>query len=133
MNKTKTNLEKFPACKLPLYVGSELFFTPDNSFNDNIFKNFITENLELLQKDYGAFIVERQAMTERKSVNDIIWHRTWNHLEGNQLDLPQWISYPDILHVIPIPENDIPIQENDLPNYLPQDNPISEELLRGLD
>jgi hypothetical protein len=74
-----------------------------------------------------ALIAEKQNIEQRKSVNDIFWYRTWNHPEGKKLDLPHWISYADILHVVPIPGNDMPLQDKETPEYLPSENPITKK------
>lgn len=70
--------------------------------------------------EQDAMIAERQAMDERKSVNEIFWYKTWNHPEGKKLDVPQWISYADVLHVVPIPGNDVPLARKELPEHLPE-------------
>ena len=82
------------------------------------------------KREQDAIIAEIQAMDERKSVNDVFWYRTWNHPKGKKLDLPQWISYSEILNTVPIPGNEIPLQEKDLPEHLPEDHPITQRLLK---
>ncbi len=72
-----------------------------------------------------AMIAEIQAMEQRKSVNEIFWYKTWNHPEGKKLDLPQWISYSDILEVLPIQGNKIRRTDNPLPENMPHDHPIT--------
>lgn len=76
-----------------------------------------------------AMIAERQAMDNRKSVNDLFWYRTWNHPQGKKLDLPHWISFADILNVLPIEGNDVTMREKDLPDFLPEDHPVTAEMM----
>jgi hypothetical protein len=80
--------------------------------------------------EQDAFIAERQAMEQRKSVNDIFWYRTWNHPEGKKLDIPQWISYAETLNVLDIPGNRVPMKEEPLPEHLPPEHPVTAELKR---
>ncbi len=80
--------------------------------------------------EQDAMIAERQAMEQRKSVNDVFWYRTWNHPEGKKLDLPHWISYADMLHTIPIFGNEVPYREEPLPENLPPHHTITERFLR---
>jgi hypothetical protein len=82
------------------------------------------------KKEQDAFIAERQAMDERKSVNEIFWYKTWNHPEGKRLEIPQWISYAHVLNVVPIPGNDIPLAEKQLPEHMPGGHPYSLEFMR---
>ncbi|MBN1637073.1 MAG: hypothetical protein JW920_11190 [Deltaproteobacteria bacterium] len=79
--------------------------------------------------EQDAFIAEKQAMEQRKSVNDIFWYRTWNHPEGKRLNINHWISFYDVLHVLPIPGNDVALEEKPLPEYLPEDHPITAEMM----
>ncbi len=81
--------------------------------------------------EQDALIAERQAMEQRKSVNDIFWYRTWNHPEGKRLDIPNWISYADILNVLPIPGNDVPLKEKVLPELMPPEHPITKSFLKA--
>ena len=84
------------------------------------------------KKEQDAFIAERQAMDERKSVNEIFWYRTWNHPEGKSLNIPQWISYAHVLNVLPIPGNTIRLQEKALPDHMPSGHPITRELVQKI-
>lgn len=81
--------------------------------------------------EQDALIAERQAMEQRKSVNDIFWYRTWNHPEGKKLDIPHWISYADILNVLPIPGNDVLPRDKDLPEFMPSEHPITKSFLKN--
>ena len=78
-----------------------------------------------------AMIAEIQAMEQRKSVNDIFWYKTWNHPEGKKLDVPQWISYSDILNTVPIPGNDIPLKDKKIPEHLPEGHVVSKIFQKG--
>ena len=82
--------------------------------------------------EQDAFIAERQAMDERKSVNEIFWYKTWNHPEGKRLDIPQWISYAHVLNVIPIPGNSIPLREKQLPEHMPSEHPVTQQLMQHI-
>jgi hypothetical protein len=82
------------------------------------------------KSEQDALIAERQAMEQRKSVNDVFWYRTWNHQGGKKLDVRRWISYADVIHTVPIPGNDLPFEERLLPEHLPSDHPITKELKR---
>ena len=79
------------------------------------------------KSEQDALIAEKQNIEQRKSVNDIFWYRTWNHPEGKKLDLAHWISFADVLHVIPIPGNDITLRDKETPEYLPSENPITRK------
>ncbi len=81
------------------------------------------------KREQDAMIAEKQAMDHRKSVNDLFWYRTWNHPEGKRLDLPHWISFADVLNVLPIKDNDVVIQERKLPDYLPEEHPITVRMV----
>lgn len=83
------------------------------------------------KSEQDALIAEKQNIEQRKSVNDIFWYRTWNHPEGKKLDLPHWISFADVLHVIPIPGNDSTLQDKETPEYLPGENPITKKFTSG--
>ncbi len=80
------------------------------------------------KSEQDAFIAERQAMDQRKSVNDVFWYRTWNHPGGKKLDVRRWISYADVIHTVPIPGNDLIFEEHSLPEHMPSDHPIAKEL-----
>ncbi|TAL38996.1 MAG: hypothetical protein EPN93_02660 [Spirochaetes bacterium] len=75
------------------------------------------------KSEQDAMISEEQAMSERKSVNDVFWYKTWNHPEGKKLDVRQWISYADMLNVVPIPGNDTALSDDPVPDILPADHP----------
>lgn len=77
------------------------------------------------KREQDAMIAERQAMDNRKSVNDIFWYRTWNHPDGKKLSLPHWISFADALNVLPIEHNDTPLEEKAVPEHLPEDHPLT--------
>jgi len=81
--------------------------------------------------EQDALIAERQAMEQRKSVNDIFWYRTWNHPEGKYLDVPHWVSYADLLHVLPMPGNTVLFKERPLPEFMPPEHPITKIFLRN--
>ncbi len=81
------------------------------------------------KREQDALIAEKQAMDHRKSVNDLFWYRTWNHPEGKRLDLPHWISFADVLNVLPIEGNDVILREKDLPDYLPEEHPITSKIM----
>ena len=81
------------------------------------------------KREQDALIAEKQAMDHRKSVNDLFWYRTWNHPEGKRLDLPHWISFADVLNVLPIEGNDVILREKDLPDYLPDEHPITSKIM----
>jgi len=78
------------------------------------------------KNETDAMIAEIQAMEQRKSVNDIFWYKTWNHPEGKNLDVPQWISYSDILNTVPIAGNDIPLKDKKIPEHLPEGHVVSK-------
>lgn len=82
------------------------------------------------KREQDAMIAEKQAMEQRKSVNDVFWYRTWNHPEGKKLDLSHWISYADMLHTVPISGNAVPYREEPLPENLPPHHTITEHFLR---
>ena len=79
------------------------------------------------KSEQDAFIAERQAMDQRKSVNDVFWYRTWNHQGGKKLDVRRWISYADVIRTVPIPGNDLFLEEHSLPEHMPSDHPITKE------
>jgi len=81
------------------------------------------------KREQDAMIAERQAMDNRKSVNDIFWYRTWNHPEGKKLSLPHWISFADVLNVVPIEGNDVRLKEKGLPEHLPEEHPLTAKIL----
>jgi hypothetical protein len=81
------------------------------------------------KREQDAMIAEKQAMDNRKSVNDIFWYRTWNHPEGKKLGLPHWISFADVLHVVPIENNDVALQEKNVPDHLPEEHPLTARIL----
>jgi hypothetical protein len=83
------------------------------------------------KREQDAMIAERQAMEKRRSVNDLFWYRTWNHAEGKKLSLPHWISYANVLHVVPIEDNDILLMESSVPEGFPVDQPDDEKLSAG--
>ncbi len=80
--------------------------------------------------EQDAMIAEKQSMEQRKSVNDIFWYKTWNHPEGKRLDVPNWISYAEVLNVLPIPGNDIILKKDNFPDQLPANHPITETFKR---
>jgi len=84
------------------------------------------------KSEQDAFIAERQAMDERKSVNEIFWYKTWNHPEGKRLDIPHWISYAHVLNVVPIPGNTEALKENPLPEHMPCEHPVAREFRQKL-
>ncbi|MFY9399624.1 MAG: hypothetical protein WAR22_14800 [Desulfomonilia bacterium] len=84
------------------------------------------------KREQDAMIAERQAMDNRKSVNDIFWYRTWNHPDGKKLNLPHWISFAGELNVLPIEHNDTPLKEKAAPEYLPDDHPLTRKILSRL-
>jgi len=81
------------------------------------------------KREQDAIIAERQAMEMRKSVNDLFWYRTWNHAEGKKLNLPHWISFANVLNVVPIEENDTLLMEKPLPDHLPEEHPITKKIV----
>jgi hypothetical protein len=83
------------------------------------------------KREQDAVIAERQAMEKRKSVNDIFWYRTWNHAGGKKLNLPHWISFANVLNVIPIEDNDVLMMEQALSEHLPEDHPVTEKITAG--
>ncbi len=82
------------------------------------------------KREQDAMIAERQAMEQRKSVNDIFWYRTWNHTKGKKLDIEQWISGADVLHVVPIPGNDVVLVDRPVPEHMPSEHPVTEMFMR---
>ena len=83
------------------------------------------------KREQDAIIAEKQAMDQRKSVNDIFWYKTWNHPKGKKLDVPNWISYSHILNVLQIPGNDLLLKEDDIPDQMPANHPITLKYLRN--
>jgi hypothetical protein len=83
------------------------------------------------KREQDAIIAEKQAMDQRKSVNDIFWYKTWNHPKGKKLDVPNWISYSHILNVLPIPGNDLLLKDDDMPDQMPAHHPITLKYLRN--
>ncbi len=84
------------------------------------------------KREQDAMIAEKQAMEQRKSVNDIFWYKTWNHPQGKKLDVPNWISYAHLLHILHIPDNDIMIKEYTLPDQMPAKHPITEKFRKRI-